>query len=203
MLRTRYLPVEGNKSRKLSPRWIGPFRMKEIDGPLTYRLDIPPSFNISHPVYHVSNLERYHAPDVAQGRVTRDQPRVWCEKAMSPIKNSVTPYKILACRTTKGGRQAHYQVEFAETGHRIWVLKTFIGFAHSDDKIIDDFHTLNPNSPRPTDYIPENEDYTQRRCRPKVQFTRESTYGILADRPYGDKVLQYSVCNPVRPTTTL
>ena len=83
MLRTRHLSLGVDKSRKLAPRWIGSFLVAGIEGPLTYRLNIPDKFNSPHPVYHVSNLENYHSPDVAQGQTDVNKACKWYEKVTS------------------------------------------------------------------------------------------------------------------------
>ncbi len=45
-------------SRKTAPRFIGPFRVKDVVGPEAYRLWLP-SHHKFHPVFNVSRLERY------------------------------------------------------------------------------------------------------------------------------------------------
>ena len=44
---------------KLSPRFIGPFVVKERVGKLAYRLELPESMRGVHDVFHVSMLRRY------------------------------------------------------------------------------------------------------------------------------------------------
>ena len=44
---------------KLSPRFIGPFVIKERVGKLAYRLEIPESMRGVHDVFHVSMLRKY------------------------------------------------------------------------------------------------------------------------------------------------
>ena len=50
----------GNKG-KLSPRYIGPYEILEIVGPLSYRLALPPELAKIHNVFHVSMLRRYRS----------------------------------------------------------------------------------------------------------------------------------------------
>ena len=48
---------------KLKRRWIGPFPITKVVSPVTYRLDLPPMWQV-HPTFHVSNLKRYfRSPD--------------------------------------------------------------------------------------------------------------------------------------------
>ena len=56
--------VRFSKSRKLSPRFIGPFEILERIGTVTYWLVLPPSMTGVHEVFHVSMLWKY-TPDPA------------------------------------------------------------------------------------------------------------------------------------------
>jgi len=48
-------------SRKLAPRWAGPFRVLERVGKVSYRLALPHHLRI-HPVFHVSRIKAYIDP---------------------------------------------------------------------------------------------------------------------------------------------
>ena len=54
--------VRLGKRGKLSPRFIGPFKILERVGTVAYRLALPPSMSGVHEVFHVSMLQKY-APD--------------------------------------------------------------------------------------------------------------------------------------------
>ena len=56
--------VRFGKRGKLSPRFIGPFKILERVGTVAYRLDLPPSMSDVHEVFHVSMLRKY-TPDPA------------------------------------------------------------------------------------------------------------------------------------------
>ena len=56
--------VRFGKCGKLSPRFIGPFKILERVGTVAYRLDLPPSMSDVHEVFHVSMLWKY-TPDPA------------------------------------------------------------------------------------------------------------------------------------------
>jgi hypothetical protein len=48
---------------KLAPRYIGPFEILEICGPVAYRLQLPPQLAAIHNVFHVSQLRKcIHVP---------------------------------------------------------------------------------------------------------------------------------------------
>ncbi|KAI3808911.1 hypothetical protein L1987_24874 [Smallanthus sonchifolius] len=50
--------VRFGKKRKLSPRFVGPFKILERIGPVAYRLELLIEMNGVHDVFHVSNLRK-------------------------------------------------------------------------------------------------------------------------------------------------
>ena len=54
--------VRFGKREKLSPRFIGPFKILKRVGTVAYRLALPPSMTGVHKVFHVSMLRKY-TPD--------------------------------------------------------------------------------------------------------------------------------------------
>ena len=50
------------KSRKLTPRFIGPYQILERVGTVAYRVGLPPHLSNLHNVFHVSQLRKY-VPD--------------------------------------------------------------------------------------------------------------------------------------------
>ena len=57
LLSTRHMSIEG--PRKLYPRFIGPFVVKQTINPVAYLLDLPLSSVRMHDVFHVSLLRPY------------------------------------------------------------------------------------------------------------------------------------------------
>ncbi|XP_027337184.1 uncharacterized protein LOC113850858 [Abrus precatorius] len=47
------------KSRKLSPKFIGPFEVLSKNGPAAYQIALPLNLSHLHPVFHVSQLRQY------------------------------------------------------------------------------------------------------------------------------------------------
>jgi hypothetical protein len=47
-----------DKRRKPIPRYVGPFEILEICGPVAYRLQLPPQLAAIHNVFHVSQLKK-------------------------------------------------------------------------------------------------------------------------------------------------
>ena len=59
VLSTRNLRVDQHLPSKLRRRWVGPFKISRVISPVAYGLDLPPTWQV-HPVFHVSNLKRFH-----------------------------------------------------------------------------------------------------------------------------------------------
>ena len=50
------------KSKKLTPKFLGPYQILRKIGPMAYEIALPPNLSNLHPVFHVSQLRQYH-PD--------------------------------------------------------------------------------------------------------------------------------------------
>ncbi|KAK6123618.1 hypothetical protein DH2020_042636 [Rehmannia glutinosa] len=64
--------INPKKGGKLSPRYIGPYKILQRIGKLAYRLEIPAPYAGMHDVFHVSRLKK-HQPD-PEHIITRDTP---------------------------------------------------------------------------------------------------------------------------------
>ena len=51
------------ESKKVAPKWEGPFRISEVLGPLTYRLELPEQWKI-HPMFHATLLTPFKENDI-------------------------------------------------------------------------------------------------------------------------------------------
>ena len=61
-------------SRKLAPRWCGPFLVALQVSPVSFRLQLPPDFRGIHDVHHVSVLKRHEgAPPHRRSAVFRPE----------------------------------------------------------------------------------------------------------------------------------
>jgi hypothetical protein len=58
LLSTKNLSVQVGQKKKLLPRWVGPFAVKFMIGPVAAELELPDDWKI-HPVFHVSLLKSY------------------------------------------------------------------------------------------------------------------------------------------------
>jgi hypothetical protein len=75
LLSTKYLnPKHSETNRKLLPKWIGPFKVVQVVGPVAYELKMNPGWRV-HPVFHVSLLEPYRE----SGRVQPPPPPIEME----------------------------------------------------------------------------------------------------------------------------
>ncbi len=54
LLSLKHLPLQG--TRKLQPRWMGPFRVLKSVGSVVYKLELPAYWSSVHPVFHASLL---------------------------------------------------------------------------------------------------------------------------------------------------
>ena len=59
LLRSTNIRLKGPGSRKLMPKWLGPFSVLECVGPVAVRLQLPDSMSRVHPVFHVSMVKPY------------------------------------------------------------------------------------------------------------------------------------------------
>lgn len=90
-------------SRKLGPRYIGPFQIKREINPVAFELSLPDSYRI-HPVFHVSLLKPA-IPDPFPGRVEPPPPPVTVGEETEYEVESV-----LDCR--KRGRQTQCLIKW-------------------------------------------------------------------------------------------
>ena len=58
-IRPKKSAIRFGKGKKLSPWFIGPFRIKLKIGPVAYHLVLPPHLHKTHDVFHVSILRHY------------------------------------------------------------------------------------------------------------------------------------------------
>ena len=76
------------KRGKLSPRYIGPYRIVERIGEVAYRLELPSDLDRIHDIFHVSMLHKY-IPDPSH--VLIEQPM----EIQKNLKHEEEPVKIL------------------------------------------------------------------------------------------------------------
>ncbi|KAI2644950.1 Transposon Ty3-I Gag-Pol polyprotein [Labeo rohita] len=128
-------------SKKLSPRFIGPFTILEQVNPVTYRLQLPPQYRI-HPTFHVSLPKPCHKPllpSTEPGQEEEPRPPLLEEGSIYSVN------EILQSRR-RGGR-LEYLVDWEGYGpeERSWVPRDDI----LDPTLISEFHAAHPEYPAP------------------------------------------------------
>jgi len=108
MLSTKYLPRRLDAgSRKLDKLWIGPFKVTELVGAVSYRLAIPQDMRI-HDVFHVSLLKPYRESSNFTGRTV---PKVY---TFLPGAEDTDWYEVHGFVDTRTkGRTTQYRVRWA------------------------------------------------------------------------------------------
>ena len=96
LLNTATLQFKGPHSKKLLPRWVGPFVITKLVGPAACELDLPDYMPI-HPVFHVSKLR----PFVASARQQAPPPPI--ETASGDLEFFVE--RVLDHRVRKVGKR--------------------------------------------------------------------------------------------------
>ncbi|XP_028801209.1 uncharacterized protein LOC114756428 [Neltuma alba] len=92
MLRACVLDFKGRslKSKKLSPKYIGPFQILSKVGPVAYKVALPPNLSMIHDVFHVSQLKKYQ-PDPSHVLEYEDI-------ALHDLTWEIKPVKIINCQ---------------------------------------------------------------------------------------------------------
>jgi len=91
---------------KLSPRFIGPFKILEQVEEVAYRLALPPSLDSVHEVFHVSQLRKYvrddnHVLDHSELELRPDitytkRPMAILDRTTKILKNQTIPLVLVS-----------------------------------------------------------------------------------------------------------
>jgi hypothetical protein len=117
LLSTKYLNLKHSKnSRKLLPKWIGPFEVVQVVGSVACKLKINPGWRV-HPVFHVSLLEPYRE----SGRVQPPPPPIEMEGALEYEADSILEHRFWDITP-----KAYYKVAWKGYGieHNSWEPKS-------------------------------------------------------------------------------
>jgi hypothetical protein len=74
---------------KLAPRYIGPYEVTEVCGPVAYRIQLPEQFSAVHNVFHVTQLKK--GMPVPESEVITEA-NAWIELDFSLIEH---PLRVL------------------------------------------------------------------------------------------------------------
>jgi hypothetical protein len=84
---------------KLAPRYIGPYEIIEVCGPVAYRIQLPKRFSAVHNVFHVTQLKKgMHVPE----NEVITEANSWIEPDFSLIEH---PMRVLDRKERKTRRQ--------------------------------------------------------------------------------------------------
>jgi len=138
-LLARDLPLQTSQTstRKLNPRFVGPYSVDRVISPVAVRLHLPPALKV-HPVFHVSQLKPVSTSVLSPPVPAPPPPRVLADG--DPVW---TVRKLLAVR--RRGRGFQYLVDWEGYGpeERSWVHASYL----TDPSLLDDFYRDNPGAP--------------------------------------------------------
>ena len=147
-VRSKYIKTT-RPSKKLSDKYLGPYKIVAKVGPQSYTLELPQSMKQVHPVFHVSVLEP-STPNTIQNRIPEPPQPVVIEGEEEWEIESIVDSKI----DKRYRCSLRYYVKwFGCPGHPEefqWLGDDDLDHAR---KAIEEFHRTNPTKPRPISTI--------------------------------------------------
>ncbi|KAK8570645.1 hypothetical protein V6N13_103049 [Hibiscus sabdariffa] len=91
--------LRSGQKGKLSPRFIGPYRVVDRIGSIAYRLELPPELQLIHDVFHVSMLRRYRSDPSHMISIEEIEVRSDLSYEEEPIQILARDEKVLRSKT--------------------------------------------------------------------------------------------------------
>jgi hypothetical protein len=122
---------------KLAPRYIGPYEVIEVCGPVAYRIQVPERFSVVHNVFHVTQLKK--GMPVPENEVITEA-NAWIKSDFSLIEH---PLRVLDCKERKTRRQtvrmykiqwSHHTEEEATWETKEYLNTKYPGFLQSRNR---------------------------------------------------------------------
>ena len=135
-LKAKNLPVPGT-SKKLAPRFVGPFPIDCLVNPVSVKLSLPPSMHV-HPVFHVSQIKpALESPHSPPDSAPPPPPLVLGDGDLAWEINKVMDVR-------RYGRGFQYLVDWVgyRPEDRSWVPRSYF----ADDTALRDFYLENPSA---------------------------------------------------------
>lgn len=147
MLNTKHLATN-QQSKKLGPKFAGPFRVKERKGLQAYKLDLPNTWGC-HDVFHVSLLSPFKGR--ARGALSTEILEPGPELVMDDVGNEEEEYeveRILKSSRRYRWRKLYYLVKWTgwSDDHNSWIRPEDMPDAQ---EAIREFHEQHPFMPGP------------------------------------------------------